>query len=179
MHGLVFTQLKKYVTTKYDFSTWLTLLENADLKGEIYVMSKIYPDDDLVKIVAAASEATKLPAVDIVEDFGMFLVPDLLKIYGAALDPSWKTLDTLEHVENTIHKVVRMRDAAATPPKLICKRVSPTIVEIIYTSERRLCALAIGLTKGVAKHYDENIKIIEPTCMLKGDSECKLIITQH
>ncbi len=69
-----------------------------------------------------------------------------------------------------------MRDAAAAPPKLTCEQISPTIVEITYTSERRLCALAKGLTKGVAKFYNENISIVEATCMLKGDSECKLII---
>lgn len=179
MHGIVFTQLKKYVTTKFDFATWLTLLDKAELKGKVYVTSKVYPDEDLVNIVSVASAETKIPAADIIEEFGKFLVPDLLKIYGAALDSSWKTLDLLENVENTIHKVVRMRDASATPPKLVCKRVSPTTVEIIYTSERKLCALAKGLTKGVAEHYSENINIVEPTCMLHGDSECKLIITKN
>lgn len=176
MHGLIFTELQKYVTNKYGYTTWKTLLEKASLDSKIYMPTQVYPDSEVLTIVDTASKATGLGTADILEDFGEFLVPDLLKIFASSVKPEWKTLDMLENIENTIHRAVRAREPSATPPQLVCKRLSPNKVEIVYTSARKLCPLALGLIKGVANHYKEKVKIKETTCMLRGDSECKILV---
>jgi hypothetical protein len=176
MHGLIFTELQKYVNNKFDYSTWKALLEKADLKGKLYVPTQIYPDSDVLKIVEAASKATKIPQSDILEDFGKFMVPDLLKIYSTSVKPEWKTLDMLENIEGTIHRAVRQRAPGATPPSLVCTRLAPNRVEIVYSSERKLCPLALGLIKGVAQHYQETVNISEPSCMLRGDAVCRIVV---
>jgi predicted hydrocarbon binding protein len=60
----------------------------------------------------------------------------------------------------------------------MCKRLSPKKVEITYASYGKLCPLAKGLIKGVAAYYKEAVKITEPTCMLRGDKECRLVVEQ-
>lgn len=176
MLGLIFTQLQKYVNSKFDYATWKLLLEKSNLKNKIFSPGEMYPDEEALAIVSAASETTKIPAADILEDFGKFLVPDLLRVYSTSVKPEWKTLDMLENIEGTIHRAVRQRDAGASPPKLICKRTSLSSVEITYSSARKLCPLAIGLIKGVAEHYQEQVQITEVTCMLKGDEACRIVI---
>lgn len=177
MLGLIFTELQKYVNHKFDYSTWKLLLEKSDLTGKVYIPTQIYPDAEILGIVAAASEVTNMPGGTILEDFGKFLVPDLLRVFSASVNPEWKTLDMLENIEGTIHRAVRQREPGATPPKLICKRTSPTSVEIIYSSPRKICFLAIGLIKGIIEHYQEHdLKISEPECMHKGATACVLVI---
>lgn len=112
----------------------------------------------------------------ILEDFGTFVVEPLLTVYYAIVEPEWRTLDVLEHTERTIHTVVRRRNPGATPPALRTQRLSSSGVEIRYSSPRRMCAFARGLIGGIANDFNEAIEILEPACMLRGGSECVLLV---
>ena len=59
--------------------------------------------------------------LEILEAFGEFIAPSLLKIYSASIKSDWNTINLLKHVENTIHKAVRFADKNATPPELGCE----------------------------------------------------------
>ena len=93
-------------------------------------------------------------------------------MYWGVIDPEWRTLDVLENTERTIHDVVRINQKGATPPYLHATRVAPDQVTIVYTSPRRLCSVAKGITRGIARHYDESVSIEDPRCMLRGDDDC-------
>jgi hypothetical protein len=110
----------------------------------------------------------------LLEDFGEFIVPDLVSIYRSMIRPEWRTLDLIDNVENTIHRAVRLRDKSAAPPTLVVSRTSPTEVVVVYSSPRRLCGVAKGIARGVAKHYGERISVTESSCMLRNDSCCRL-----
>jgi predicted hydrocarbon binding protein len=45
-----------------------------------------------------------------------------------------------------------------------------------YVSHRKLCAFAEGLIEGAAEHYNEPVSIAQPTCMLRGDPACALVL---
>jgi hypothetical protein len=78
--------------------------------------------------------------------------------------------------DSVIHKAIRVRDASAQPPRLQPRRISDREVQIDYDSERRLCALAIGICRGVAAHYQESITIEQPECMHDGASRCRIVV---
>jgi hypothetical protein len=88
------------------------------------------------------------------------------------LKREWRTLDVIEHTEETIHRVVRMRQPGAQPPLLRAERTSPNEVVLFYDSPRRLCAVARGIGRGVANHFQEPIVIEERRCMHRGDPGC-------
>ena len=46
-----------------------------------------------------------------------------------------------------------------------------------YTSNRRLCALAKGIVRGVAAHYGERILVFDAACTFSGDPHCELVVT--
>jgi len=48
MHGIILSELKKYVTEKLGPSAWPKLLSEAGLPNKIYLASTLYPDEEVV-----------------------------------------------------------------------------------------------------------------------------------
>jgi hypothetical protein len=117
-------------------------------------------------------EATGAPAEEIIEEFGVALVPGLLEVYGFLVNPRWSFIDFLLHTEDVIHRGVRLNTANSRPPELQASREGPESVTISYRSARKLCPLAKGIIRGAAAHYKVDITITEERCMLRGDPEC-------
>ena len=107
MHGIILTELQKFVIQRHGAEAWTETLSHAGLRNSIYLTSATYPDSDVVAIVS---------------------------------------------------------------------RVSPDEVVITYSSERKLCAVAKGIVKGIGAHYQERISIRESECMLTGASVCTISV---
>ena len=75
-----------------------------------------------------------------------------------------------------MHKAVRHAYNEATPPVLSAKRLNEDSVEITYTSERKLCHLAKGLTEGVVHHYGSAHTVRMLKCMSHGDDKTVLLV---
>ncbi|MEM7049791.1 MAG: heme NO-binding domain-containing protein [Acidobacteriota bacterium] len=159
MHGFIFTEIQDYVSTKLGPEVWKALLKQAGLASRVYEKFFEYPDEEAVKIVVTASEMTGNSVPAILEDFGRFLGPHLLKAYRPLINPSWSALDFLEHTEETIHRVVRSRNRMAKPPALSWTRMGPDEVMLRYKSQRQMQHLAIGIAKGVADDYGEVLDV--------------------
>lgn len=179
MHGTIFAELEKFVGARLGPDAWAALKAKAGLAADkSYDMLENYPDEELTALVVAGSEITGLPAPALLEDFGAFIAPDLLEMYWGAIEPDWRTLDVIEHTESTIHTVVRMNQRGATPPYLHATRTGENEVTVVYTSPRRLCAVARGISRGIADHYNESIDIRDTSCMHRGDAECVIVVTR-
>ena len=179
MHGLIFEEIKRYAEDRLGPGGWTTLVERAGLRGKAYDQLQAYPDADAVQLVTAATQITGLPPAAVLEDFGEFVAPDLLRLSAPLVNGAWKTLDLLENTEATIHRVVRLDNPGADPPALHVTRTGPRGVVIVYSSPRKMCALAKGICKGVAKHYQEAITIAESRCMRRGEQECHIEVQLH
>ena len=155
MHGTILVLLKRYVTHAYDFAVWHRLVALSGLTETEFETQHVYPDAHLYKLLGTAAEHVGIPAEELLEKFGEFLVPDLLFMYRKLLDPAWHTLDLIEHVEERMHGAVRRDMRGASPPVLRVERLSPTVVRIQYVSPRRMSALAVGIVRGLARHYGE------------------------
>lgn len=174
MHGIIFSELRKYVEAKTGDKGWDMLMTKAGLSTKLYTPFGNYADAEVVALVTAASEATGRPVQAILEDFGEFIVPSLVGMYAHLLDRSWTALDVIEHTENRVHAVVRTQNKGATPPKLKVERISKGEVLLTYDSPRKMCAVAKGIARGVGKHFKENLVITESQCMHRGAPNCKI-----
>jgi hypothetical protein len=172
MHGFIFSELKKYVARNFGEEAWGNLLRQAGLGIRVYENFRDYPDDEVVALVTTAAQMTKLPAADILEGFGEFIVADLVAAYRPLIDPSWRTLEFLENVESVIHRVVRTRNQKDRPPAISCSRIDADEVMITYSSKRKLCALARGIVQGTANLFGDEVAVREDSCMLRGDRLC-------
>ncbi len=170
MHGTIFTLLKRYVQTQYDHSTWVRLLEASGLSAADFNHKSVYPDEHMYVLIGQAARMTGIPAGELHEKFGEYLVPDLMYMYQKYLDPNWRTLDMLEHTEARMHTQVRREHIENAPPVLDIKRLSENELIINYVSQRRMGGLAVGIVRGVAAYYDEADRIdVMPTTTEDGE----------
>jgi predicted hydrocarbon binding protein len=176
MHGLILSEFKRFSEAGNGNGAWSQLLREAGLADRTYVRSETYPDAEVAALVGAAARHAGSDVQTVLEQFGEFIAPTLMSVYNPFIKPEWKTLDMIEHTENNIHRAVRLRDPLAVPPRLKVRRVSPSEVVVIYESERKMCALAKGIARGVAQHYGERIELNELTCMLTGKPSCTIAI---
>jgi predicted hydrocarbon binding protein len=176
MHGLIFEEIKNYAENRLGSGGWEKLLKQAGLSGRVYNQVQAYPDTDALQLVGAASQMSGQPLAAVIEDFGEFVAPDLLRMSQPLIKSEWKTLDLLEHTEATIHRVVRLDNPGAEPPALHVERKGSDRVLIVYSSPRKMCSLAKGICKGIAKHYGETVTIAESRCMLNGDTACHITV---
>jgi hypothetical protein len=175
VHGLIHTALQKFVETSFGSETWNELLARAGLQDEIFTPLQSYPDAQILRLVAEAEALSGRPAAALLEAFGEFLVPTYLSMYGALLKPEWRTLEVLENTEETVHRVVRMRNPGAEPPRLRARRTAKDEVELTYDSPRKLCAVARGIARGVAEHFGEALHVEDKSCMLRGSPACVIL----
>ena len=172
MHGLIFSELKKFVVARLGADAWNQLLTEAGLSAKIYLPTQAYGDEELGRLVATASRLTGIPAAQLLESFGQFIAPELLRLYSAQINPAWRTLDVIEKTESFVHRAVRLKVPGAEPPRLATTRPRPDEVILEYTSARRLCPVAIGIIKGTATSLKDRVEVSEDQCMLRGDARC-------
>ena len=159
MHGIIFVLFSKFVREKHDMKTLFKIQEEAGLKFKIHEVNKSHPDEEIVALLQASCKILKVELTDLLESFGYYIAPELLKTYKSYLNPEWKSLDLLGHIEETMHRVVRSNTPDADPPKLEISRISKDQVRIIYTSPRKIISLGVGIIKAIGDNYQEKLKI--------------------
>jgi hypothetical protein len=170
MHGSIFAFLKRFVESTYDFSTWMKIMEQTGINRTGYQMQEMYPTQELVQIMGAVAEVSGKTPHEVQEQFGTFLVPDLLMIFKKYVNPSWRTFDMLLHTEEYMHGAVRSSDSRSTPPRLSVNKVSSKLLIIDYYSKRRMAGVAIGIVKGIAAYFEETDQVkIRPMTDLNAE----------
>ncbi len=51
MHGIIFSELRKYAEAKHGSGTWSALLKQANLGNKVYLPLQEYPDAEVVALV--------------------------------------------------------------------------------------------------------------------------------
>jgi hypothetical protein len=159
MHGFIFIEFEKFVLGQIDFKVWRQTLQANQIDSSLFSPTELFPDSKLVEMLTLAAEVAKRTPESLLESFGAFLVPDLMKVYRAYIDPAWKTLDVLERAETTIHVAVRKSTAGAAPPILQVQRLNPREVQIVYVSNRNMPELGVGIVKGLGAYFNENLEV--------------------
>jgi hypothetical protein len=173
----MFNELSRYADAREGPGAWTTIRQEAGLPSDFFLITDDYPAEDFMALCGHTASRTGQSLEALLQDFGTFLVPGLLGIYGTLVDPKWDVLAFLEHTEAVIHRAVRIAHPEARPPALRVVRSSEDEVTVIYRSPRRLCALACGIIAGVAQHYESPVRIHQDTCMGRGDPECRIRVS--
>ena len=176
MHGIVFEELREYVWRKHGPEAWAELLRDAAPGRRFYAPDTGYPDEELEALLAAASRRTGAERPDLLYDFGRFIAPTLVDLYRPLISTEWTLLDFLDHVEETIHRVVRLDDPSAAPPRLRVERLDPDRAVLHYDSRRNMCDLGKGIIHGLQEEYGQVVEMTDLTCMKGGDPECRIEI---
>ncbi len=176
MHGICFFLFEQFVKQAHGPQFWTDMHVEAAIPYEPIVPTLDYPDENFIALLQKLSSATGRPVTEVLEDLGHFMAPYLLSNYATMVHPRTSTLALLSVVEDVVHRVVRLRNPSVLPPVLTCLWRTDQEMELVYSSHRRLCALAKGIIRGVAECFRETVEIGEQQCMLKGDRYCSLLV---
>ena len=173
MKGIIFILLEKVVTEAHGEDTWDALLEKSGASGA-YSSLGSYPDEELARIVTAASALTGMAEADILRWFGRKAMPLLRDKYGAFFDRHNATIPFILTLNEIIHPEVRKVYPGAEAPDFSFSQGGPGELEMVYRSRKRMCALAEGLVLGAADVFKEGAAIDHLRCMHRGDEACVL-----
>ncbi|HVK18857.1 MAG TPA: protein kinase [Fimbriiglobus sp.] len=176
MHGVIFLYLHQFARKQAGEPAWQDWLHDAGLSRISFSPVQDYPDSAAVSLIEAAGRALGKPTTEVLEQFGEFVAPEFLRLYSSLIHPEWKTIEVISNTEELIHATVRMRNPGARPPMLQCLRTGDDEIRVVYSSPLRLCALARGIVRGMARHYGETIEVQDEACMLRGDPFCALLV---
>ena len=171
MKGIVFNLLEEVVRQEYGEDTWDDLLEAAALDGA-YSSLGSYGDEELNKLVCAASDALQLPPDAIVRWFGCKALPLMAQSYSHFFTAHQNTRSFVLALNTIIHPEVRKLYPGADVPVFDFDTASEEVLLVGYHSPRRMCAFAQGLVEGAAAYFGESIRFEQSLCMHRGDSQC-------
>jgi hypothetical protein len=173
--GIVFNLLEQLVARDFGEDTWDALLDASGLDG-VYTSLGSYPDEDLAKLVGAASDALSMPADDVVLWFGRNALPLFAERYPRLFEPHDSTQSFVLTLNSIIHPEVRKLYPGADVPEFDFE-VREGVLVMGYRSPRKMCSFAEGLLLGAADHFEERLTIEQPLCMKRGDPQCVLECT--
>ncbi len=160
MLGIVFTEFTEMIEELFSPEVVDAVLETPGLKSKgIFTSVGYYDHADMVRMVAALSKEVQLPVDDLVSAFGEHLFSKLVKKYPILVSGHDSALNFLATVDSTVHKEVIKLYPQAELPHFSCERVRADKLVMQYQSKRPFSQLALGLIKGCAKYFNEQVEI--------------------
>ena len=160
MHGAVNQAIEDLVIKEFGDKTWKTIKSKAGFKEDMFLSNKSYPDEMTFKLVVAAHETTGLSVDDLLFAFGEHWILETgMKKYGAVLQAGGRTYqEFMEHLPE-FHGRVMILYPNITPPEFDVEAKAKEFV-IDYQSNRAgLTTFVKGLLSGIAKMFNQEIKI--------------------
>jgi hypothetical protein len=175
MKGVVFNLMEEVIVRQHGEDLWDELLDSAKVSGA-YTSLGSYADDELFKLVTAASERLELSADVVLRWFGQQAMPVLASRYPSYFSAHTSTRQFLLSLNQVIHPEVRKIYPGADVPDFDFEDAVDGALLMSYRSSRKLCALAQGFTEGAAQHYGESLQFEHLQCMHRGDPSCQFRI---
>lgn len=173
MKGIIFTLVEDAIVAEHGEDTWDDLLSEAGLSG-VYTALGNYPTAELMALIGAGAAALGQPADDLVRSIGPHAVGGLVARYPHFVAPHDSVRPFLLTLNDVIHAEVRKLHPDARPPDFWFEDDDPDVLLVHYRSDRRLCALAVGMIEGAAEHFGEVARITHVQCMHDGADHCVL-----
>jgi len=152
MKGIVFTEFLELVESQFGLEIVQKIIDECDLDtGGVYSSVGTYSHKDMFKMVAKLSEIKDIPVSKLLNIFGEYFFITLSRDYPKFMEQDNLFL-FLESIERYIHPEAEL-------PAFGSDIKSKNEMILDYSSSRKLADLAIGLIKGAAKHYNEEVEI--------------------
>jgi predicted hydrocarbon binding protein len=177
MQGSIYTAFSDMIIEKMGMEQWNELLDKTapESKG-FYTSGEQYADSELINMVVLLSQKTGVPVEALVETFGQYLFHVLYKRSPVDVSNIDNLRDFLLAIDGVIHVEVKRVHPQAYLPKFEYEDGEDNALIMYYSSKRKLCHASIGLIRGAAEHFSQEIEIDHPECMHTGAERCKLVV---
>jgi len=158
MKGVILRCLQEIVENRYGKDVWEEALKKADVED-----LKVLPVDNIDDSIALAifknlCEITGEGVQGIAEEFGRYWINVYSqRLYKTFYNESDTAMDFILKIDE-IHQIMT-KNIGTNPPRFKYEWKDDRTLLMKYKSRRNLIDLAVGLLKGVAEYYGEDIQI--------------------
>lgn len=179
MKGIVFTVFLEMVEEKFSANMVDDIIDDANpSSGGAYTSVGTYPHSEIVALVQALSQRSKLAIADLLPAFGEYLFGKFVIGYPRYFEDVDNAFDFLSSIETVIHTEVKKLYPDAELPRFDTEEYSADKLVLVYHSPRHFEDIAHGLIQGCIKHFAEQINI-EREVVGEGDSRSERFILQR
>ena len=158
MKGIVFTEFIELVEDKFSPEIADAIIETANLpSGGAYTALGTYDHQEILQLVTRLSEATDIPASDLMRIFGRHLFNRFIALYPQLFVGITSAFEFLSYIESYIHVEVKKLYPDAQLPAFEYDRTNRQQLIMTYHSSRPFALLAEGLIDGCLAHFGEKI----------------------
>jgi hypothetical protein len=169
MNGTFFVLMRRLVVCDSGPEAWLHLLRDAKLDHCVFTADKSYPESYAAALVDTAAAAAGVSRAELLEAFGRFAAPELLREHPEFVQPGWNVLECIERTANAAQHLMAGTD-------LVAAHLPDGELVITLTLPADLCSLAKGVLLGLGDHYGELVQVNETGCSKHGDPGCTFAV---
>jgi hypothetical protein len=160
MKGTIVKCLEELVVTQFGKDKWEKSLEDAGLKKNTMFFTVSDVDDAMVmKVVGAVCTNLGISLSQAADAFGDYWVNTYSqKMYGQFFQKNKTAKEFMLDMDN-VHVIMTKTMKDAKPPRFSFEWKDDKTLVVNYNSDRGLIDFAVGLTKGVGKYYNEQLRV--------------------
>ncbi|MBX2845335.1 MAG: heme NO-binding domain-containing protein [Saprospiraceae bacterium] len=160
MKGIVFTELFDMVETHFGLEMVQNIIDDAQLPNHgAYTKVGTYDHKEIYRLVGALSQRTDTDANALIKAFGKHLLQTFVASYPALFENSSDSFSFLSGVHDYIHVEVRKIYPDADLPHFATIDHPDGSMDMVYTSSKKMYALAEGLIEATMEHYNEAFRL--------------------
>ena len=161
MKGIVFTEFLELVENEFGLEVVQQIIDECELDTDgVYTSVGTYSHKDMFKMVGKLSEIKGLPVPALLTVFGEYFFTTLKTKYPVFVEKP-NLFSFLNSIDQYIHPEVLKLYPEAELPRFEAEIKSDNEMTLDYMSSRKLSDLAIGLIKGAAKHFKEDVDVVK------------------
>lgn len=175
MKGIVFTEFLEMVEEDHGYEMVDKIIESSELESDgIFTSVGTYPHSEMVKLLVSLNRETQIPLPDLLHKFGRYLFDTFVVAYPAFFEGFTNSFDFLNSIENYIHVEVLKLYPDAQLPSFETKLNGVNQMRMVYSSDRKMAQLALGLIEKAVEHFKENATI--DTVQMEDDGRKVLFV---
>ena len=161
MKGIVFTEFLELVENEFGLEVVQQIIDECELDTDgVYTSVGTYSHKDMFKMVGKLSEIKGLPVPALLTVFGEYFFTTLKDKYPVFVEKP-NLFSFLNSIDQYIHPEVLKLYPDAELPRFEAEIKSDNEMMLNYMSSRKMSDLAIGLIKGAANHFEEDVDVVK------------------
>ncbi len=178
MKGIVFTEFLEMVEDKFGYAVVDDIISKSDLPSNgSYTAVGTYSSHEMIQLVHNLHINSGIPLNVLYEVFGEYLFGSLSRAYGQMFDGITNSFDMFLAIDQNIHVQVKKLYPDAELPRFEVSLIDENNLKMLYSSERKMGDLAVGLIKGCLAHFKEQATISKNQLSEDGN-KVEFIITK-
>lgn len=160
MKGTILKCLKDMIVKDHGIETWENILVESDMDIlTVILISSDMDDNQAIKLFNSTSKVLDIDFKTLADRYGEYWSNGYAdKMYKHHYSKHNNAKSFLLDLDS-LHFLLTEMITNAKPPRFTYQLVNDNTLLMTYTSHRQLIDLFVGLTSGLGKHYNEDLKI--------------------